>query len=179
MRQKTCRKKSSIGLTKGRMKIMKKVIVLCVTALMILGLVGCTSETETPQKEITGTLEEIMAATYSGTGIELPMLGNTVVNDENIAYFLGTTDIAYTEALASEPMISSIAHSVVLVRVAEDADIETIKKSIEQSVDGFKWICVGVEADNIKVVNVGNLIALVMDNENSQAIVDSFMELAK
>jgi len=49
------------------------------------------------------------------------MLMNTEVNEENVEYFLGTKDIEYEEALASEPGIGSIAHSVVLVRVKDGA----------------------------------------------------------
>jgi hypothetical protein len=137
--------------------------------------------TEEPEAtdEIQGTLEEIMEQVYSGTkDIEFPKLMNTVMSDENIEYFLGTSDIDYVEGLGSEPMISSIAHSVVLVKVAEGADIEDVKTKIKENVDGRKWICVGVEDDQIIVDNIGNLVILIMDNE-SEALHESFLALAK
>lgn len=157
---------------------MKKIIVGLISLLMVLSLVACSSPV-VEEKKIEGTLEEIIAATYENTGLELPKVANTEITDENIEYYLGTADIDYTEGLASEAMISAIAHSVVLVELSEDADVEAAKTAIKENVNGFKWICVGVEDENIRVENVGNLVILVMDNENSQVIVDSFLSLAK
>lgn len=140
-----------------------------------------TEPTEEPEAtdEIQGTLEEIMAQVYGGTkDIEFPKLMNTEMSDENIEYFLGTSDIDYVEGLGSEAMISSIAHSVVLVRVADDADIDDVKTKIKENVDGRKWICVGVEEDQIVVDNIGNLVILIMDKE-SEALQESFLALAK
>lgn len=166
------------GYLKKENKKMKKIILVLMSVVMIMGLVACSSS-QVESKKIEGTLEEIMATTYENTELELPMVANTEITDENIEYYLGTSDIEYTKALASEAMISAIAHSVVLVEVAEDADVEAIKTKIKENVNGFKWICVGVEDENIIVDNVGNLIILSMDNENSQIIVDSFLALAK
>ena len=120
-----------------------------------------------------------MLSVYDGVDAEFPKFMNNEISDENVEYFLGTSDIEYIEALASEPMISAIAHSVVLVKVAEGVDVEDAKAKIKENVDGRKWICVGVEDENILVENVGNLIILSMDNESSKLIVDSFMALAK
>lgn len=157
---------------------MKKVMILAVTLLMVLSLAGCSSNTSSV-KQIEGTLEEIMVSVYENADSDFSRFMNTEINDENIAYFLGTSDIEYVEALASEPMISAIAHSVVLVRVAQGVDVEDAKAKIKENVDGRKWICVGVEDENILVENVGDLIILSMDNESSKLIVDSFMALAK
>lgn len=158
---------------------MKKVLLLCLSLVMMLSLAACSGDKVEASKNIEGSLEEIMTQIYSGTGLEFPMFANTPLNDENQSYFLGTNDINFEEALASEPMISSIAHSLVLIRLEDGADAQAIKDSILTHVDGFKWICVGVEKENIQVVQVGDLLALVMDNENHQALVDSFKALAK
>ena len=90
------------------------------------------------------------------------MLGNIEVTDENIEGFLGSDKIAYTEALASEPGISSIAHSVVLLRVEDGADVEEIKTTIKEKVNPRKWLCVGVEREDLIVKNKGNLVILIM-----------------
>ena len=47
--------------------------------------------------------------------------------------YLGTSDIEFEEALASESATGSIAHSVVLVRVKDNANVELIKKRNETS----------------------------------------------
>ncbi|HSN65364.1 MAG TPA: hypothetical protein VLS94_01935, partial [Fusibacter sp.] len=109
---------------------------------------------------------------------ELPSLANTELTEENEAYYIGTNDVAYTEALASEPMMSSIAHSVVLLRVEEGADIEKIKETIKTKVDPRKWICVGVEAEDVIVDNIGNLVILIMIDD-SALLHDAFLTLAE
>lgn len=158
---------------------MKKLILCLLVGVMVLGTVACSNEAPVEKEpEITGTLEEIMGQIYAGLEFEMPKTMNTEVSNENMAYFLGTTEVDYAEGLASEAMISSIAHSVVLVKVNDGADIEDIKSKIKDNVDGRKWICVGVEEDEIIVDNVGNLVILIMDKQ-SEAIHQSFLSLAK
>ena len=126
---------------------------------MIIGaflLTGCGN--------IEGSLEDIMAKVYADIPEnERPMmLTNIEVTDKNIEQYLGTADIEYEEALASESATGSIAHSVVLVRVKDNANVEAIKEKIEKNVNPRKWICVGVEEDDVIVENEGNLIILIM-----------------
>ena len=90
------------------------------------------------------------------------MLMDTEVNEENIEYYLGATDIEYESALAREPGVGSIAHSVVLVKTKENADIESIKTKIKEKVNPRKWICVGVEEKDVVVESKGNLIMLLL-----------------
>ena len=137
---------------------MKKLGFLLITLILVFTLTGCGN------KNVEGSLDEIMTKVYQDIKEdERPMgLMNTEVTDENIEYYLGTSDIDYESALASESMVGSIAHSTVLVRVKENADIEAIKTKIKENVDPRKWICVGVEKDDVIVQNKGNLIILIM-----------------
>lgn len=139
------------------MKLFKRISLFMVLCLSLVGLTGCGTE------NVDGSLEDIMAKLYQDIPEdERPMLANMGVSEENIEYYLGTKDIKYTEALASEPMMGSIAHSVVLVRVEDNADIEAIKTAIKENVDTRKWICVGVEKEDLIVKNKGNLVVLIM-----------------
>ena len=137
---------------------MKKILVLLIATIL---LCGCGKERV---KNVEGTLEEIMTKVY----VDIPeenkpmMLTNTEVTEENIEYYLGSADIEYEEALASESGVGSIAHSVVLVRTKENADIEKIKTTIKESINPRKWVCVGVEEKDIIVENKGNLIILIL-----------------
>ena len=145
--------------------------------LIILGslfLTGCT----TKEQNIEGSLEEIMTKLYEGISEdELPMaLSNIEVTSENVENYLGTSDIEFDSALASEPMVGSIAHSVVLVRAKEDQDIEALKKQIEENINPSKWIC--VTAENVVVKNKGNLILVVMANELAPRIEENFEQLS-
>ena len=141
---------------------MKKISLIMMIVLSLFFTTGCSQIVE-------GSLESIMEKVYADIPEdERPMmLTNTEVNEENIEYYLGTSDIEYEEALASESGVGSIAHSVVLVRTKDNADIEAIKDKIEDNVDPRKWICVGVEEDDVVVENKGNLIILIMVSDET------------
>ena len=151
---------------------MKKIILLMAVCMTFL-LTGCGS------KNVEGSLEEIMTKVYANVADdEKPMgLANTEVTDENIEYYLGTSDIEYKEALASESMTGSIAHSVVLVRVKENADVEATKTKIKENVDPRKWICVGVEEDEVVVKSKGDLIILIMTQTGKEKLEKGFDNL--
>lgn len=154
------------------MKYLKKIgSLLFVTCLLVT---GCGEKKE---KNIEGNLSDIMNKVYDGVEAEMPMLLQTELNDENIEYFLGTTDIDYKEGLASEPMMSSIAHSVVLVRMNEGADIEVAKTKIKESVNPRKWICVEVSESDVIVDSRGDIIILIMVNDYSKEFEKSFDNL--
>lgn len=124
------------------------------------------------------SLEGIMERIYAGIEEPPMMVANTVITDENAEYFLGLKNLdGIEEALASETMIGSVAHSVCLVRAAEGTDVEALKEEIRTSVNPRKWVCVGVERDEVIVENRDNLILMVIDQSNPQAYLDSFMAL--
>ena len=149
---------------------MKKLTIIF--ALLAIFVVGCGN------KNVSGTLEEIMTKVYENVPEEERpmMLTNIEITEENIEGFLGTADIEYEEALASESATGSIAHSVVLIRVKDNANVEAIKEKIESSVNPRKWIC--VEAEDVEVESKGNLIILIMSSEkNTERIEKSFNNL--
>lgn len=152
--------------------MIKKIILGCLACVTLFSLTGCG------EKQVEGTLEEIMTKVY----VDVPederpmMLTNFEVTEENVENYLGTKDIEYEEALASESAVGSIAHSVVLVRMKDGANIEEAKKKIEENANPRKWIC--VEAEDVVVKNKGNLIILIMSSSNyTQKIENSFDNL--
>lgn len=157
------------------MKLMNKLGLFAIAFLSLILLTGCGEKVE----NVEGTLEEIMTKVYANLSEdEKPMgLTNIPVDKDNVEGFLGTADIEFEEALASEPMVSSIAHSVVLVRVKEDADIEATMTKIKENVNPRKWLCVGVEEDQVIVKNKGNLIILIMVADNSDKLEAGFDSL--
>jgi hypothetical protein len=87
-------------------------------------------------------------------------------NNENIEY-----------AVASEPMMSSQAYSLVLVKVKDGVDADTIAKTMNEKVDERKWIC--VTAEKIYTTTSENIICLVMSNaDTAKTVYDSFKDLA-
>ncbi len=95
-----------------------------------------------------------------------------------LEWYLGTSDIEFEAGLASESAMTSQAHSVVLLRLADAADADAAVAALRESVDPFKWICVGVDPDNVKVAANGDLVCVIMDDENADYYLDNFESFA-
>ena len=153
---------------------MKKKLLILITSIVLI-LTGCGV------KHVDGELEDIMDRLYNGISEEeLPMmLQNTELTEENIENYIGTKDIKWSEAIVSESMVGSIAHSVVLIRMNEDAsekDIEEAKEIIKVNANPNKWIC--VTAEKVEVISNGDLILLVMsDEEKVTTISENFSKI--
>lgn len=126
-----------------------------------------------------GSLEDVMDRLYDGiSDLAMPSVEYTRITDETANFYLGLSNLdGISEALAAEPMISSVAHSICLVRVKDGTDADNMMETIRTSVNPHKWICVGVDSENVKVARQGNLIILVMDNEVSQQVIDRFHKM--
>ncbi|MBN2853209.1 MAG: hypothetical protein JXQ23_10795 [Clostridia bacterium] len=179
---------------------MKKIVLCLLMTVVILSMAGCASKnnqdeagtsspavspsqevTPTPEpeeKELTGSLEEILRKLHAAAEIDSDRMFFTVLDEENKEYFIGKADITYIEAVAAEPMINVHPHSIVLLKVDGNANIDDVKKQLKENADGMKWICVGVEPENILVENVGHTIVLIMDNDSTK-IKDAFLALDK
>lgn len=77
-----------------------------------------------------------------------------------------------SEAWASEAMIGSIPYSMVLVRVTDAANAETVAENMKNGIDTRKWIC--VEASDLKVTASGDVVMLIMLDGDAQSFVDAF-----
>lgn len=153
---------------------MKKIGYVFMITMICFLFVGCGKN----QSNIQEPLSDVMKKLYENISEdEMPLLETVEVTKENQEYYLGNVSFNYQEALASEPVMFSIAHSVVLIRLKDTKNIESIKKEIKEKVDPNKWICVGVEDKNVIVVSKGNLILLVMDDEYATQIRDNFLNL--
>ena len=91
---------------------MKKTLTLLTLILAIFTITACGEKKE---KNIKGSLADLMKEVYDG--VDMENLDRGKVTDEKMEYMLGSSDLDIKEAYYSEPLMSSIAHSV-------DADIE-------------------------------------------------------
>ena len=160
---------------KNKIFVIILVIVILIAVVVIgINLIGKKGVEE----NVEGSLETIMTKLYEGIpDDQKPYLANTVVTADNTEYYLGTTDIEFKEPLASEPLMSSIAHSVVLVRLNSQEDANSVKEKIETNINPAKWICVEVDRQNVKVASKGDLVVLIMDNELADKILENFNNL--
>ena len=166
----------------------KLIIVLMCLILMATGvLAGCGKEEAAPAaKNIEGTLEELMEKLYDNVdeSIQLPFVDNIELSedmsfpDSGIVYYIGARGIPFTEGIASETVIGAVPHSLVLLRMADGADIDAAKEQIRTSVDPMKWICAGVTREEVIVDNLGNLLFMVL-SPNGPALHEAFLLLAE
>jgi len=122
-------------------------------------------------------LMEILGSVYSGTELDLNRLMTVELSAENLSFYLGVDKLDFAEGIACEPMITAHAHSVCLVRLKDGVNVEQVKKDIAAKVNPNKWICVGVNPENVRVENIGSLILLAMDNDCADALTANFRAL--
>lgn len=152
----------------------KSIVAIVIVVLAVAALGASALFFMNPEKNVEGSLEDIMAQLYAGIGEdELPMmLGNIEVAAEDIQYYIGTNEVSYKEALVSESGVGSIAHSVVLLRLNDAADAESAVSKIKECADPRKWLC--VEAENVIVKSKGDLVVLIMSNELAPKLEENF-----
>ena len=163
-----------------------KIIIAVVVALLaiLVGVVVFSSKPE-PKSNLTinsvADLTTLVDQIYSGVSIEMPMLMTQELNMtevDTVKYVTGLENIDNVEyVVASEPMMSSQAYSLMLVKVKDGIDADKVAKEMNENVDERKWIC--VTAEKIYSVASGNIVCLVMSNEETaKNVYESFKTIA-
>ena len=153
---------------------MKKGLKWLLCACMIL-MAGCSSAKPAPEN-----VDDVMDGIYEGfKEDELPMMLELFpIDEENEEWFLGTNEIDYKEALACESGVGSVPHSVVVIEAKKAEDVETIKNQLRDSMNGHKWVCVGVQDKDIVIESQGNYIVMILDGfDLAPALLDNFNDL--
>lgn len=139
------------------------------------------SPDETPaEPELSEIIEALYAVKPSGIG-SLVTLELDLTDADAVAYNTGLTDVSkLAEVCISEPMIGSQAYSLVLARVNDPADAESVARDILANIDPAKWICVC--ADDMAAAVSGDLVLFVMidenfDEMNASDFTDAFLSL--
>lgn len=132
--------------------------------------------TQAIELNTTDDLENAITKVYENTTVELPRLNTTVIdiNDSNaLKYNTGLDSNEGIEAVVvSEPLMSSQAYSLVLVKLTDGANKENIKQNMFDNIDTRKWVC--VEADKLFVTDSQNVVCLLMANEDwAQPVYDA------
>lgn len=123
------------------------------------------------------SLEEIVEAINNSGKVETGMLGNMPIEAETASYYIGLTEDEFNtyveEGIANEPMMSSIAHSLCIVKLKDATKVEEVKQKIFDNCDPRKWLCVSPEY--ILVVDSGEYVAFAMTTEsNCKGIYEAF-----
>ena len=121
------------------------------------------TELTAEEQEVLDTVQQLVA----GAADEI-MCDNIIISSDQYPYYLFIDYIEGSIAASSSAMIGSIPHSVVLLKLPEDADVAAVAAEIEENMDPRKWICVEAEATMVKTS--GQYVLMVM---SSQATVDA------
>ena len=160
---------------------MKKFIALCLVLAMAATLfVGCAAK---KTATLEGTPAEIIEKIYAQKPVEFAPMTLTPDDPELGAmwdwnYSTGLADGSkIKEAAVTEPMIGSIAFSMVVLRVNEGEDAKAVAQEMKDNINTRKWMC--VEAGDLQVVGYGDVVMLIMvddafDSIASQDFVDAF-----
>ena len=179
---------------------MKKFIALMMVFAMSLSLfAGCAKEeapattaapateattaapTEAPKPAAKADLVSMMNKLYDGLtpGEDCPMVGQIEIDGESSAYYVGIENLQCKQALASEAMIGAIAHSLVLIEVEDGTDIAALKAEIRENINPRKWVCVGVERDEVVIENVGNIVFVCIEANMADHYRTQFFNVVK
>ena len=116
-------------------------------------------------------MNEVVDKLYVGLEDNMPMVGSTEITKDNMKSYIGIDNLDIKEGVASEALIGSIAHSVVVLRVSDKVDVEKAKNDIKENANPRKWVC--VEAEKVIVKSKGDVIILIMSNNELAPKIES------
>ena len=105
---------------------------------------------------------------------ELETMKVDIKNIDEVTSYTGLkTNDGIESIVVSEPLITSQAYSVAIVKVKDNADVEKIKQEMLDNIDMRRWIC--VSAEQLYITNSGNVIFSVMaDKDIAKAVYNDF-----
>lgn len=110
-----------------------------------------------------GTPAEIIDKIYEKKSVDLS-LGTMDVDLSNSDMVKAVTGLSSADkiksAAYSESLMGSQAYSLVVVRVKDSKDAESVASSMLEGIDPRKWIC--VEADDVRVAAKDDVVVLFM-----------------
>ena len=166
---------------------MKKYLSVFLAAALALSLFsGCAgtkpTETTAPAATVDGTMEELLNEIVTEQPVEfaggVETIDLTDTSEEGLWLIKNTTGLdsasVLTEAAVFEPMIGSIAFSMVMVRVAPGEDIKSVAEAMKSGINPRKWVC--VEADDMLVTGYRDVVMLIMLDTSYDLTAQSFVD---
>ena len=157
---------------------MKRFLTAILAAAMALSLLsGCAGSkptgTTSPDK-VEGTVEDLLNEIVAQQPVEFD--GGVETIDLTDTSEEGQWAIKSSTGLdnAGEPMIGSIAFSMVMVRVAPGEDIKSVAEAMKSGINPHKWVC--VEADDMLVTGYRDVVMLIMLDTSYDLTAQSFVD---
>ena len=168
---------------------MKKLICALLALTLVLSMTACSKQAETTAPETTapagnlvGSMEELLEKViearpveFAGGVIPIDLTDTSEDGLWAIKSYTGLEDAnQLKEAAAYEPMMGSLAFSMVMVRTKGGEDPKAVAESMKAGVDPRKWIC--VEADDVKAAGIGDVVMLIMVSTTGEMTAQSFVD---
>lgn len=163
---------------------MKKIVSIILALTMMLSVTACGSkaaEETVPAVSVEGTMEELLNKVITEQPVEF--MGGVIpidltdTSEDGLWALKSYTGLdsaeLVSEAAAYEPMMGSIAFSMVMVRVP-NGGTKTVAEAMKAGIDTRKWIC--VEADDLLVAGYADIVMLIMVDSASGMTVQSFVD---
>lgn len=159
-------------------------IVIAILAVVTVAVVLATKSAKPKSNLQIASAEDLTALVdniYEGLEVEMPMVMSQaleVTDAETVQAFTGLENGNNLEYLvASEPLMSSQAYSLVLAKVKDGVNADEVAKAMNDNINIRKWIC--VSAEKVYTTSSGNIVCLVMtETELATTIYNKFKTLA-
>lgn len=159
---------------------MKKNIILICSIIATVIIVGClilvlANKSTSSKMETSEDVKAMFNDIYKD--LSLPELMTEEVSTESIDDVKAYTGLSSSDniekMIVSEPLMNAQAYSAVALIIKDGADIEQIKQEMLDNINMRKWIC--VSAEELYITNNGNVIFMVMANEDrAKPVYDNF-----
>lgn len=166
-------------------KILLGILILLIVILVIVGGILLLNKNEANNSFNVSSADDmgdLITELYSGLEGRLPTSLNSmeidIKNIELVKTYTGLDNVDGIEHIVvSEPIISSQAYSLILVKSDSKEKADEIAKNMNEKVDTNKWI--SVSAEKVYSTSNGDLTILVMSSEEwAKPVYDRFKELA-
>ena len=173
-----------------------RVIAVLMAILISASLVACHEEKPKADGTYADDLEALLTDIYAMGGYSDMLMDmiHAPANTENVYYthlmtieiteenemgFLGTNEISYERAIASEPSMSPTLYSLCLLKVKEGEDAANVAKQVKKSANPMKWVCTGLSENDVYVDYADDVVILVMSANDGESLVEAFRTLMK
>lgn len=137
------------------------------------------AEVAEPDSELSALVDSI----YEAYPVELMMMQTTAIDLDDESWLTYNTGLTAEQAelvdagVKSESLTGSQAYSLVLLRVKDAADAQTVANAMLENIDPAKWVC--VMADQQRVVTFDDKVLFVMASSeltDVNALIDALPE---
>jgi hypothetical protein len=138
---------------------------ILVSLLVAVFVSACSSGSAAP----TGTAAEIANDVFVEAAVE--PFGETLAltSDQEIEYFLGSTDYPpFTDTAVVQPMISIDARILYILEVATEQEAADVVEQLRVDVDPERLICVVFSMDDVVIDSRGTVVFMVIDSNHDE-----------